>query len=398
VVEDDGATYPLTIDPLVSGVVWTYEPNQASASLGISVSTAGDVNGDGLSDVIIGQPDNASGGFARVYHGSPAGLPSTADWFIWDYTPESGLGTSCATAGDVNGDGYSDVIVSNVEPDGTGPVYAAYGRPSGLLPQWDWHSTFSADSADYGTCVATAGDVNGDGLADIVVGAPHYDGAIPGQGAVMIFHGSTTGLLPAGGWPAATRVGTQSASRAHVYLGTGTGVSAFATWTAAPSQQGAYFGTSVAAAGDVNGDGFADVIVGGKNSWTGELGEGQARVYYGDGNGGRRRMPRQMRAEGSAPIASLGAGGTSFRFELLGRTAAGRDDVRLEWQGATVGNPFQSSVTGPWVDSGAPAGESAVLLSHLLQAPGYDDEYLDAIALLPAVTLVHDAGQRHARD
>ena len=118
-VDDRGTTYPLTIDPLMTTPAWTAESDQASAYFGFSVATAGDVNGDGYSDVIVGAPyyDNGQtdGGRAFVYLGSASGLAGTAIW-----TVESGhiliinhslFGSSVATAGDVNGDGYSDVIV-----------------------------------------------------------------------------------------------------------------------------------------------------------------------------------------------------------------------------------------------------------------------------------------------
>lgn len=97
---------------------WTFESDQAGAYLG-NVSAAGDVNGDGYSDVIFGARFYTNGetgeGRAFVFHGSASGLSASADW-----TAESNqslgiigaqFGTSVSTAGDVNGDGYSDVIV-----------------------------------------------------------------------------------------------------------------------------------------------------------------------------------------------------------------------------------------------------------------------------------------------
>ena len=77
-VEDQGAAYPLTVDPLMTSPAWTVEANQVGAALGISVATAGDVNGDGFSDVIVGAflYDNGqtNEGRAFVYHGSATGL------------------------------------------------------------------------------------------------------------------------------------------------------------------------------------------------------------------------------------------------------------------------------------------------------------------------------------
>ncbi|TPW04263.1 MAG: FG-GAP repeat-containing protein, partial [bacterium] len=84
VVDDADAVYPIVIDPLVTNPNWFAESNQANASFGNSVSTAGDVNGDGFSDVIVGAPafDNGQTNEGRVfvYHGSAAGLSVAASW------------------------------------------------------------------------------------------------------------------------------------------------------------------------------------------------------------------------------------------------------------------------------------------------------------------------------
>ena len=84
VIDDRSAEYPLTIDPLMTSPAWTAESNQADANFGFSVATAGDVNGDGFRDVIVGaqQYDNGetAEGRAFVYHGSASGLSLTPNW------------------------------------------------------------------------------------------------------------------------------------------------------------------------------------------------------------------------------------------------------------------------------------------------------------------------------
>ena len=94
---------------------WTAESNQASAYFGHSVSTAGDVNGDGYSDVIVGAINYDNGqtdeGRAFVYYGSASGLSASANWTAESDQASAYFGYSVSTAGDVNGDGYSDVIV-----------------------------------------------------------------------------------------------------------------------------------------------------------------------------------------------------------------------------------------------------------------------------------------------
>ncbi|MBK7374453.1 MAG: FG-GAP repeat protein [Chitinophagaceae bacterium] len=112
------AAYPITIDPLSTTASTQLEINQTNAFLGYSVASAGDVNGDGYSDVIVGaylysnpvppfQP-----GAAFIFHGSATGISTTVQAYLkCDQTTQSNFGISVASAGDVNKDGYSDVIV-----------------------------------------------------------------------------------------------------------------------------------------------------------------------------------------------------------------------------------------------------------------------------------------------
>ncbi len=121
-VDAKEAVYPITIDPLSTGTAGTPDwlgddADQTGAIFGSSVASAGDVNGDGYSDVIIGAPRFDEGasldeGKAFVYHGSAAGLNSTPNNTPDDVDQANAFfGVSVATAGDVNGDGYSDVII-----------------------------------------------------------------------------------------------------------------------------------------------------------------------------------------------------------------------------------------------------------------------------------------------
>ncbi|MBK6877605.1 MAG: FG-GAP repeat protein [Ignavibacteria bacterium] len=94
---------------------WTAECNQADAIFGYPVSTAGDVNGDGYSDVIVSAEnydnDLQNEGRIYVYHGSSSGLSVNANWVVEGNQSEAQFGNSVSTAGDVNGDGYSDIII-----------------------------------------------------------------------------------------------------------------------------------------------------------------------------------------------------------------------------------------------------------------------------------------------
>jgi hypothetical protein len=115
VVNDEDAVYPITIDPLSTTQSWKVESNQSGAYMGCSVATAGDVNGDGFSDVIVGAEGYDGGnrreGRAFVYHGSATGLSLTANWIAESDQDSAYFGNCVSTAGDVNGDGYSDIII-----------------------------------------------------------------------------------------------------------------------------------------------------------------------------------------------------------------------------------------------------------------------------------------------
>ncbi|MCF8342654.1 MAG: integrin alpha, partial [Chitinophagaceae bacterium] len=115
-VDDSKAVYPVTIDPISTAAATLIESTQEGAQLGYSVSGAGDVNGDGYSDVIVGSPNYYMGqtndGAAFVYHGSASGINTTAASRLEsNQGGGTNFGSSVSGAGDVNGDGYSDVIV-----------------------------------------------------------------------------------------------------------------------------------------------------------------------------------------------------------------------------------------------------------------------------------------------
>ncbi len=175
--------------------------NDASGS---SVSDAGDVNGDGFADLIVGAPfadpgGRRNAGESYVVFGDPAGFGGALDLAALDGTNGFRLdgideldlsGGSVSGAGDVNGDGYADLIVGAPRADPVGPSterrytgesYVVFGDPGGFggaldLAALDGTNGFRLDGIDpgdfAGLSVSGAGDVNGDGLADLIVGAP----------------------------------------------------------------------------------------------------------------------------------------------------------------------------------------------------------------------------------
>ncbi len=233
---------------------------------------------------------------------------------------------SASSAGDVNGDGYSDVMVGTPYYDDgmvyQGRGYVFHGSASGPSLRANWIGRADKDSAYFDFSVSTAGDVNGDGYADVIVGAYRHDNGQSDEGRVYVYYGSALELA------------------------------AIESWTAELNQEGAAFGACVSAAGDVNGDGYSDVIMGAYLYDNVESNEGAAFVYYGNGGTGLRSNARQYRADLTTPVAPGGACEPDGRagLALYGKSFLGRQKGRLVWEYMDEGVPFSgvpvsSSVT-----------------------------------------------------
>ena len=289
---------------------WEFTVGARSAPVDTSWGTTLDVNGDGYADVIVGAPfASTTFGIAHVYLGSSAGLAlSPAVTLTAPGGQYSDFGSSVASAGDVNGDGYGDVIVG--ANGDAGGVYVYLGSATGLAST-PAVTLINPDGVlgEVGGSVASAGDVNGDGYADVIVGAEMANAL---DGRAYVYLGSATGVAstPAvtlnGPVGAAGYFGESVASAgdvngdgyddvivgagvsdsfdggAYLYLGSATGLAGTPAVTLSGPDAGGYFGVSVACAGDVNGDGYADVIVG-ANFVSNH--DGRAYVYLGSASG-----------------------------------------------------------------------------------------------------------------
>ncbi len=160
---------------------------------GHSVAWVGDVNGDGYDDLLVGAfryPEIASVGQAYLYFGGLA-IDSVADLVIPAPTGGMGwFGVSVASAGDFNGDGYPDFIIGAQQAGYEGKAFIYYGGPSlDATPDVTLIGESTGSLTAFGASVSSAGDVNGDGFDDVIVGAPQYGSGGNQYGRAYVFFG-----------------------------------------------------------------------------------------------------------------------------------------------------------------------------------------------------------------
>jgi Ca2+-binding RTX toxin-like protein len=280
----------VTLGGLTGGNGFRIQGDLAGDLAGRSVSTAGDINGDGFDDIIVGAYGNDAGGLnagaAYVIFGKASGFGPLID--LTGLTAGSGFkiqgdlagdyaGASVSAAGDVNGDGFADIIVSAVDNDGggnnAGAAYVIFGKASGfgslialtsLTAEVGFKIQGDLAEDTAGLSVSTAGDVNGDGFADIIVGAPRNDSGGGNAGGAYVIFGKS------GGFGTLLDLTALAAAQGFKIQGDLTLDNA---------------GWSVSSAGDVNGDGYADIIVGALGNDGGGDAAGAAYVIFGKSGG-----------------------------------------------------------------------------------------------------------------
>ncbi len=396
VFEDKDAVYPVTVDPLMTSASWTAEGDRAGAEFGFSVSTAGDINGDGFDDVIVGSPSYDNGqpneGRAFVYLGSPSGLSTTPAWTAESDQGEAKFGFSVSTAGDENGDGYDDVVVGCprcvIDYVFAGRAYVYHGSASGLsaTPAWTADGGQGLD-AYFGHSVSAAGNVNGDRvcrgstdigqnglLCSVSVTCPGGtcrdldDVVVAGlytAGPPVVYYGGADGDSSAALDPGATgRYHVSSAGDVNgdgyddvivgnefywvwVFYGSSQGIHTLPDWAVGAGQDNTQFGYSVSTAGDVNGDGYDDVIVGAPKFDNGQTDEGRAFVYLG--------APIGLATTPAWTLESDQAGAS------LGYSVASAGDVNGDGYGDVIVGAARYGAKGmqegkAWVYQGSPTG------------------------------------------
>jgi hypothetical protein len=238
------------------------------------------------------------------------------------------FGVCVASAGDVNGDGYGDVIVgAEGYNSNQGKAYLFLGSATGLGAASAWPQAVGEAIGDkFGHTVASAGDVNNDGYGDVIVSSYGNNGS---QGKTYLFLGSAFGLGSAIAWP-------QGAGLAASEL----------------------YGYSVASAGDVNGDGFGDLLVGSPGYSVGLFGRGKAYLYLGNQSTGIRRTTQVLNAAASAPVAqggtaSFAIANSQFNLSTFKASPTGRTRAHLRVEVQPMGQAFDGNGVyyGLWQDT-----------------------------------------------
>lgn len=283
-----------------TSATWQFRTPARSATMADTAhGTELDVNGDGFSDVAIAAP---GAGRVDVYYGSATGLSAMPGAVVM---PTGGVGSQVASVGDVNGDGYGDLAVT----EASGAFFSVFaGSAMGLNT-----TALSRVAMISGGRATGLGDVNADGYSDVATGAPsaNTDG-LSENGMAFVFHGTRAGL----GMTAA--------------------------WSSRGSANGANLGEAIAGAVDINGDRVADMIVGASGSATpAGAAAGSVMVYRGAA-GGFATTPEQT-LEGTQPGAHFGATASS----LGSVDADGFGDV-------VIGSPYST-------ESGQPSGRATIV-------------------------------------
>ncbi len=338
----------LIIPPVAEEYGWVKEGNNANSEFGFWIDGGGDVNGDGYSDVIVGAPEYthafAGEGAVFIFFGSSTGLADTAGWVKYGEHDSSGFGRCVSIRGDVNNDGYADILIGSHQFKNTkvneGKAYLYLGGPDGPDTTAYWSMVGNRKGAKLGEALVIAGDLNKDGYDEICVGAHGWD-----DDEVLGDLGNKAGKF----W---------------VFNGNEDGVDATPSMTCVGIVEDANLGVSMDKAGDVNGDGIDDLNIGG---YIFLIGDGMLCTFHG-GIGGADAIPDFMVAGGAMDTS----------FFAINLSSAG--DVNGDgYDDAVVGSPrfdangiYQSGRLNVYY--GGPSGLTSDI-SWVVSGTQYDERF-----------------------
>lgn len=311
-------------DPAISPTFIMSIDGNPNDQFGASLAS-GDINCDGRIDLVVGAPGkNALKGSVAAFYGNGSDFSNAADWQIDSPDSQSYFGNAVAI-GNLDGDanGCDDIAVSapywnRINALATGRVKVYLGQNSGPSMSEDWKYEGTQASSYHGISLAID-DFNGDGIDDLVFGANLFDSPTQNDvGRVYVFYGSSSTFPDTNaiinGFSANEQFGFSVGSAgdfnadgyadllvgafkhsgslieqgaAYLFPGTSTGLSQTPSWTAKGAQAGDGFGRNVHGAGDVNGDGYSDFIIGAYRADIDDgsggtlLNAGQVFVYHG---------------------------------------------------------------------------------------------------------------------
>ena len=332
-----GASLGSTAEIDLSLADYSFVGEGAADNAGYSVSSAGDVDGDGLDDILVGAPTNGEGKTYLIL-GASLGSTSRIDLSLADYSfvgryNDDRVGHSVSSAGDVDGDGLDDILVGANHVDegysNAGKTYLILGASLGSTAEIDHsladYSFVGENAADIsGHSVSSAGDVDGDGLDDLLVGAYYNDDGGSNAGKAYLILGASLG------------------STAKIDL-------SLADYSFVGESASNHAGSSVSSAGDVDGDGLDDILVGAYGNDDGGSYAGKTYLILGTSLGSTSEIDLSLADFSFVGETDLDRAGTvSSAGDVDGD---GLDDI-------LVGAHYNG-------DGGSPAGKAYLILSGL---------------------------------
>jgi len=268
------SSYPEIIDLASPPAGYGFQilAQEFETTTGSKVDNSGDINGDGIADMVLGgqfgkpSSDRTNAGVAFIVFGKEGGfsdniqtssLDGENGFKVLGANAQEFLGISISNGGDINGDGFDDVVIGSNAASangkgGAGIAYVLYGRPAGFPSIIDTRTfdnslgfrVLGANEGDnLGITVNIGGDINGDQIDDLVIAAPYYDAnGFADNGAVFVIYGNTA---------------TQSSDIDLANLQSSQGFKIIGGGN--EDNLGA---SSISSIGDINGDGIDDIIIG----------------------------------------------------------------------------------------------------------------------------------------